>query len=118
MAEKTYNLAEMVQPRVLTYNPSPTPEFNTTVNLSMMFTTALWPGFGKSVSGTVTENGNPVSRLLRIYDNVSGELITSTMSDSTTGNYKFVGIGSPLVDVVAKDPPTFRAQIYDRVVPT
>lgn len=117
MATETYNLVEMVQPRVLTYNPSPTPEFNTTVNPAQSFTSDIWPGFGKTVSGTVTENGNPVSRLLRAYDSASGELIVQIMSDPVTGDYEFVGIGSPAVDIVAKDSPNYQAQILNDVVP-
>lgn len=101
----------------ISYGSTPEPTSHTTVNLNLTHTDPVWPGFGKTVSGVVTETGIPVSRLLRLYDTASGHLITQMMSDPDTGQYEFVGIGSPLVDVVAKDPPKYRAQIYDRVVP-
>lgn len=69
------------------------------------------------VSGTVEEDGSPVARTVRVYDTETGQLIAVTTSDPTTGEYALPAAGRALVDVVAKDPTTYQAQVFDNVTP-
>lgn len=114
----SFNLVSSSVGGAIIFASPPGYTFVATFNYNLTHTITFWPGYGKTVTGTVTEGGVPVAKLVRVYDSASGILITETTSDPVTGQYKFIGIGSPLVDVVAKDPPNYRAQIYDGVVPT
>lgn len=114
----TYNLVSSSVGGAIIFAPPPAYAFVSAFDYNHTHTTTFWPGYGKTVTGTVTEGGVPVAKLVRLYDSVSGILVAQTTSDPGTGQYTFIGIGFPLVDIVAKDPPNYRAQIYDRVVPT
>lgn len=67
------------------------------------------------VTGTVTELGSPVAKLVAAYDTSTLGLIGSTTSDGGTGDYT-IPVGTHKdVFVVAFDPTTYQALIYDRV---
>lgn len=82
------------------------------------------------ISGTTKDASNtPVSRLVRVYRRDTGALVSSVLSNGTTGVYKVTaensGTSTPLQHFVVEfdtttDPPgspTENAQIYDNVTP-
>lgn len=69
------------------------------------------------VYGTVLEQKAPAAKTVRAYDSKSGKLITEVVSDPTTGYFSIPAIGSPKVDIVAKDVPNYQAQIFDELTP-
>lgn len=79
----------------------------------------LWSPAGTAtvVSGTVSEIGSPVSnKVVRVYDSATGAFLGYTVTDGS-GAYSIPALGRTKVDVVAKDPTTYQAMIYDRVTP-
>ena len=74
-------------------------------------------GSGVSVSGTVQELGVNVSRKLYVYDHSNGELLDTTTSDGSTGAFTVLARSRNQVFVVAMDPTTYQAQVYDRITP-
>lgn len=72
----------------------------------------------KTVSGTVTVNGTATGGLLvRAYAKATGELIGQTTS-ANDGTYSIkCGENWADVEVIAFDPTTYQAIIYDQVVP-
>lgn len=79
--------------------------------------TALFQGPATSVSGTITEGTTPVAKTVRAYDTKTGVLLGSVVSSPSTGAFSIAALGRTAVDVVAKDPTTYQAQIYDNVTP-
>lgn len=71
-----------------------------------------------TVSGTVTVNGTATGGLLvRAYAKATGELIGQTTSASD-GTYSIkCGVNWADVEVIAFDPTTYQAVIFDQVVP-
>jgi hypothetical protein len=71
-----------------------------------------------TVGGSVQENGTPVAgRKVEVYDRITGELISSTVSDAS-GNYSVPALGRAAVRVVGSDPPTYNSIVYDNVIPS
>jgi hypothetical protein len=85
--------------------------------LGMGHGTALFQGPATSVSGTITEGTTPVAKTVRAYDTKTGVLLGSVVSNPSTGAFSIAALGRTAVDVVAKDPTTYQAQIYDNVTP-
>lgn len=74
-------------------------------------------GIITKVSGTVKEGAVLVSgKTVRVYDGNSGEKIGESTSDGS-GAFAIPAQGRTQTDVVAKDPTSFQAEIYDRVTP-
>ncbi len=69
------------------------------------------------VSGTVTENGTPVAKTVRLYDHLSGDFLGETISDLSTGAYSIPSLGRTKVVAIAFDSPSFNALVYDCVIP-
>lgn len=78
-------------------------------------------GPATSISGTVTESGVPVARIVRAYSRASGALRGQTTSDAITGHFSIGLSGIGQVFVVALDDtgvaPDYNAKIFDLVVP-
>lgn len=74
-------------------------------------------GVGK-IYGVVTENSQPISCLLRLYDNTSGALVASTRSDQN-GGYQFENIKmSTTYTLVAYNPSkNYNSIIRDLIKP-
>jgi hypothetical protein len=72
----------------------------------------------RTVSGNVKVTGvNTAGLLVRAYAKTTGELIGSATTDAS-GNYSInCGITWADVEVIAFDPTTYQALIYDQVVP-
>jgi len=74
-----------------------------------------------SISGTVTESGIPVARIVRAYSRTSGTLRGQTTSSASNGHFSIALTGTDLVYVVALDDlgvaPDYNAKIFDLVVP-
>jgi hypothetical protein len=68
-----------------------------------------------SVSGTVQQVSTPIALMVRVYDQHTGELLESNVS--TGGNFYALAHGRSNVFIVALDPTSYRAQIYDQVTP-
>lgn len=80
--------------------------------------TPLGPTTGTpAVSGTVLELGSPVAKTVRLYDRAGGQLLGETTSDPSTGAFSIPALDRSNTYVVAFDPPTFNALVYDAVVP-
>lgn len=76
----------------------------------------------RRVSGTVSQNGSPVSRLVRVYCRDTGELLRFGYSNPSTGEFSIhVGPFTGKVYVIAFDDtgtsPDYNAQILDLVNP-
>lgn len=72
----------------------------------------------KTVSGTVKVNGTATGGLLvRAYAKATGEFIGQATTDGS-GNYS-INCGANWADVyvLAFDPTTYQAVVYDQVVP-
>ena len=71
-------------------------------------------------SGYVKELGQPVQRVLYLYDRTSGELIDKTMSDSSTGYYLLKTTSSGIHNIVCLDAealPDFDDLLNSKVTP-
>lgn len=72
-----------------------------------------------SIGGIVRgADGEPASRVVRIYDRSTGALMTEVNSDATTGAYD-IGLKSTgeVQRIVLADEPAFYNDIIDRVIP-
>ncbi len=79
----------------------------------------LWSpaGTGTNAAGTVKEGAVLVaSKKVWVLDNKTKLLLGTALSDGS-GVFSIPALGRSLVDVLAEDPTTFQAQIYDRVIP-
>lgn len=66
------------------------PLFSAITNLDYCITTKnFYYGGDRYIEGTVTLDGAPVRRRVRLYDLRSGEIIGETWSNATTGLYRF-----------------------------
>jgi hypothetical protein len=74
-------------------------------------------GYGK-IYGVVTENAQPISCFLRLYDYKSGALVATTHSDEN-GSYKFENINmSKIYTLVAYNPSkNYNSIIRDLIKP-
>jgi hypothetical protein len=71
-----------------------------------------------SIAGTVTEQGNPVARTVRLYRRSTGELVASTTSSAVDGSFEFADIAGDVYFVVAFDDDAgddYNALIFDRI---
>lgn len=71
-----------------------------------------------AAAGTVKQNGSNVAKEVRLYDTYNGDFLGVTTSDGTTGAFSIPALGRTQVDVVAKDPTNYQAQVFDRVTPS
>jgi hypothetical protein len=69
------------------------------------------------VSGTVTENGLPVAKIVRIYDHNTGDFLGETTSSAVDGTYSIPALGRTNVVALAFDLPNFDAIVWDEVTP-
>jgi len=78
-------------------------------------------GPATSISGTVTESGIPVARIVRAYSRASGALRGQATSSGSNGHFSIELTGTDPVYVVALDDlgvaPDYNAKIFDLVVP-
>lgn len=75
------------------------------------------PNGSTNVSGTVTESGSPVAKIVRIYDRASGKFLGQTTSSAIDGTYSIPAFGHAPVVAVAFDDPTYNALVFDEVIP-
>lgn len=74
-------------------------------------------GDNKQLTGTVTSDGAPAARRVRLFDQPSGRIVRETWSDATTGEYTFEYIRSGPWIVLAHDrtgqfDPEAKADLY------
>jgi hypothetical protein len=69
------------------------------------------------VSGTVTESGVPVAKIVRIYDHNTGDFLGETTSSAVDGSYSIPGLGRSNVVAIAFDLPSYDALVWDGVAP-
>jgi hypothetical protein len=91
---------------------------NTFTQKATAFGGGYGPGGENYVSGTVTQNGAPAAKQIRIYDHGSGEYLGTVTSSSINGTYSIKAMGRKSVFVIAFGDPTQNALVYDLVVPT
>ncbi|MEW6487661.1 MAG: hypothetical protein AB1578_07075 [Thermodesulfobacteriota bacterium] len=72
------------------------------------------PGY---VAGTVTVEGVPASRPVRLYDRASGELVAETRSAAGDGSYRFngVAVGREYLVMAYDDTNIHNAAPADRI---
>lgn len=70
-----------------------------------------------TVNGIVKENGVAIAnKVVRLYDATTGEFLAEVKTDGA-GAFSFPGFGKPSVQVIARDNPTYDAQIHDSIIP-
>jgi hypothetical protein len=80
----------------------------------------VWSELPYSVYGIVYDDtASPCSRIVRLYNRNTGELISQTISDPTTGEYTFaLSTQDELQRIVLDDESgTFYNDLIDRVIP-
>lgn len=76
------------------------------------------PGFAHQIHGTVSVNGLPVRRLVRLYRLDTGALVFQGKSRASDGGYAFTGLPNMRYFVLAHDDlENFNAAIADLIEP-
>ena len=70
-----------------------------------------------AVSGSVDILSSPAAKLVTVYDQKTGQYLGSTVSNVSTGDFSLLCNGRGQVFVVAQDPTTYQALIYDNITP-
>jgi hypothetical protein len=81
--------------------------------------TRLWSPAATAthISGTVTENGLAVAKIVRIYDHNTGDFLGETTSSAVDGSYSIPALGHTNVVALAFDLPNYDAIVWDGVTP-
>ena len=70
-----------------------------------------------TVSGSIEVLSSPSAKLVTVYDQKTGQYLGSTTSNVSTGDFSLLCNGRGQVFVVAQDPTTYQALIYDNITP-